>query len=146
MEIKLSSNPDYHPIMQPDPYVSSNTPSLGSSRDPGHPCSNFVIPRGGKPAWGVHRPWCRDLPCANRMGKHAYQAHFDGKIELRGCQRCSPSNGFIFLKARSACEQLPDCFIWMTLMNWLHANLYHNHITKSLFRLEVFSWEYIGKQ
>ena len=25
MEIKLSSNPDYHPIMQADPCISSNT-------------------------------------------------------------------------------------------------------------------------
>ena len=32
-------------------------------------------------AWVVHRNWRRDLaPYANRMGKHAYQAHFDGKI------------------------------------------------------------------
>ena len=38
MEIKLSSNPDYHPIMQADPCVSSNAPSLGASGEPGHPC------------------------------------------------------------------------------------------------------------
>ena len=36
---------------------------------------------GDASSWGVHRPWRRDLPYnANRMGKHAYQAHFDGKI------------------------------------------------------------------
>ena len=32
MEIKLSSNSDYHPISQPGPYVSSNAPSFGSNR------------------------------------------------------------------------------------------------------------------
>ena len=39
MEIRLSGNPDYHPIMQADPCISSNTPSLGSSGELGHPCS-----------------------------------------------------------------------------------------------------------
>ena len=33
-EIRQSGNPDYHPIMQADPCVSSNAPSLDSSREP----------------------------------------------------------------------------------------------------------------
>ena len=48
--------------------------------EPGHSCSNFVFSWGGS-----QREGCIDLdegisPCANRMRKHAYQAHFDGKI------------------------------------------------------------------
>ena len=41
MEIRLSGNPDYHPIMQADPCVSSNAPSLGSCGEPGHPLLDF---------------------------------------------------------------------------------------------------------
>ena len=79
-EIKISSNPDHHPLMQADPCVSSDAPSLGSSGEPGHPLFDFVVFREG----GSQREGCKDAnegisPCANRMGKHAYQAHFDGK-------------------------------------------------------------------
>ena len=86
--ITISSNPDYHPIMQADPCVSSNTPSLGLSGEPGHP---FLFIGAGQPlqrgevrdtnlawvrpvpctmlfsrgrqgsSWGVHGPWRRDL-------------------------------------------------------------------------------------
>ena len=35
--IQISSNPDYPPIMQANPCVSSNAPSLDSSGEPGHP-------------------------------------------------------------------------------------------------------------
>ena len=38
-EIRISSNPDNHPIMEADPCVSSNSPSLGSSGEPCHRCS-----------------------------------------------------------------------------------------------------------
>ena len=42
-EIKISSNPDYRPVMQADPCVSSNAPALGSSGEPGHPLLDFVL-------------------------------------------------------------------------------------------------------
>ena len=45
--ITISSNPDYHPIMQADPCVSSNAPSLGSSGEPGHPLYDIVFSGGG---------------------------------------------------------------------------------------------------
>ena len=68
MELKLSSNPDYHPIMQVDPYVSSNAPSLGSCREPGRPLFDFCF----LVRWGSQREGCIDpdtgiSPCANRM-------------------------------------------------------------------------------
>ena len=44
------------------------------------PCSILVFLWGGKPAWGCIDPDAGISPCANRMGKHTYQAHFDGKI------------------------------------------------------------------
>ena len=50
--IQISSNPEYHPIMQADPCLGSNAPSLGPSGEPGHPCSIFVFSWGGKPACG----------------------------------------------------------------------------------------------
>ena len=43
MEIRLSGNPDNHPIMQADPCVSSNAPSLGSSGELSHPLFGFVF-------------------------------------------------------------------------------------------------------
>ena len=43
----ISSNPDYHPIMQADPCVGSNAPSLGSSGEPGHPLHDIVFSWGG---------------------------------------------------------------------------------------------------
>ena len=72
----------YYPIMQADPCVSLNAPSLGASWEPGHPSSIFFLSRGGS---GSQREGCIDpdagiSPCANRMEKHAFQAHFDGKI------------------------------------------------------------------
>ena len=52
--IKVSSNPDYHPILQTDPCVSSNAPSLGPSGETGHPCSIFVFSWGGEASvWGA---------------------------------------------------------------------------------------------
>ena len=47
--------------MQTDPCISSNAPSLGASGEPGHPCSILFSREGGRAAWGVHRPWCKDL-------------------------------------------------------------------------------------
>ena len=47
--ITISSNPDYHPIMQAEPCVSSNAPSLGSSGEPGHPLYDIVFSWGGTP-------------------------------------------------------------------------------------------------
>ena len=63
MKIRLSGNPDYQPIMQADPCVSSIAPSLGPSGEPGSPCSILFcfFPWGRKPAWGGHRPWRRNL-------------------------------------------------------------------------------------
>ena len=44
MEIKLSSNPDYLPVMQADPYVSSNAPSLKLDQiERGHPLFEFCF-------------------------------------------------------------------------------------------------------
>ena len=60
-EIKLFNNPDYHPIMQADPCVSSNAPSFGPSGGLGHNLFDFVFLWMGKPAWGAHIPWRRDL-------------------------------------------------------------------------------------
>ena len=39
--IRLSSNTDYHPIVQADPCVRSNAPSLGSRGELGHPRFDF---------------------------------------------------------------------------------------------------------
>ena len=80
MEIELSGNPDYHPIMQADPCVSSKAPSLGSSGEPGHPLFDFVFSWGGSQREGCIVPDAGISPCANTMAKHAFQAHFDGKI------------------------------------------------------------------
>ena len=62
--ITIPSNPDYHPIMQTDPCVSSNAPSLGSHGEPSHPLYDIVFSWGGvggASSWGVHKPWRRDL-------------------------------------------------------------------------------------
>ena len=82
-EIKLSGNPDYQPIMQADPCISSNAPSLGLSGELGPrgrvtPCSILFSHEGG--SQGCTDPDTGISPCASRMGKHAYQVHFDGKI------------------------------------------------------------------
>ena len=47
--ITISSNPDYHPIMQADLCVSLNlnAPSLGSSGEPGHLLYDIVFSWGG---------------------------------------------------------------------------------------------------
>ena len=52
-EIKLSGNPDYQPIMQADPCISSNAPSLwlkwrAGSPGPGHTLFDFVFSWGGE--------------------------------------------------------------------------------------------------
>ena len=158
--LKSGFRSSYQPIMQADPCVSLNAPSLGSSGEPGHPQFDFdwhlaymfslvyfsvdvclvgVFPhsvstrrdpcvrvcapltlaspltRKQKSNWlvgwigfvsslnksnptnqptssifvfswgGSQREGCTDpdtgiSPCANRMGKHAYQKHIDGKI------------------------------------------------------------------
>ena len=57
-------------------------PSLDASGEPGHPCS-ILFSREGE----SQREGCIDLdagisPCANRMGNHTFQVHFDGKIYL----------------------------------------------------------------
>ena len=69
--ITISSNPDYHPIMQADPCVSSNAPSLGSSGEPDHPLYDIVFSWGGTPVHeGYTGPGAGIGPYANRMGKH----------------------------------------------------------------------------
>ena len=81
MENKLSSNPDYHPIMQADRIIRQfKCPLAWIKLSRVTPCSNFVFSRGGNPAWGVVDPDAGISPCVNRMGKQAYQAHFDGNI------------------------------------------------------------------
>ena len=60
MEIRLSGNPDYNPIMQADPFVSSNAPSLGSSGELGPPARFCFLREGGASVRG-HRPWRRNL-------------------------------------------------------------------------------------
>ena len=45
--ITIPSNPDYHPIMQTDPCISSNAPSLGSHGEPSHPLYDIVFSGGG---------------------------------------------------------------------------------------------------
>ena len=82
MEIRLSSDPDYHQIMQADACVSSNAPSLGSSEELGHSLFDFVVvvfSWGGSQREGSINPDTGILPCANKMGKHAFQTHFDEK-------------------------------------------------------------------
>ena len=59
--------------MQADLYVRSNTPSLGSIEQ------------------GCIDPDAAISPCANRMGKHAYQAHF--KIYLDSFEKILPFKG-----------------------------------------------------
>ena len=66
MEIKLSSNPDHHPIMQTDPCVSSNAPSLSASGEPSHPVRFCFLARG-RAAWGVHRAWRGISPCVDSI-------------------------------------------------------------------------------
>ena len=79
--------------MQADPCVSSNAPSLGAIEEPGHPCS-ILFSRQGGATWGVHRPDTGISPCANIMGKHAFQAHFEWKkVRLLECDH--PNNEFI---------------------------------------------------
>ena len=46
----ISSNPDYHPLMQADMCVSLNAPSLGSSGEPGHLLNGIIFSWGGTPA------------------------------------------------------------------------------------------------
>ena len=67
----ISSNPDYYPIMQTDPYVSSNAPSLGSSGEPGHPLYDIVFSwggGGGERAF-LYEPFVEIWLCNN--GKHS---------------------------------------------------------------------------
>ena len=77
MEIRLSGNPDNHPMVQADPCVSSNTPSLGSSGELGHPLFElfecFFFREGGSQREGGIDPDAGISPCSNRMGKHAFQ-------------------------------------------------------------------------
>ena len=46
----------YHPIMQADPHVSSNAPSLGPSGEPGHPLFDFIFSWGGSQREGCIEP------------------------------------------------------------------------------------------
>ena len=46
--ITIPNHLDYHPIMQADPCVSSNAPSLGSSGELGHPLYDIVFSWGGR--------------------------------------------------------------------------------------------------
>ena len=46
----------------------------------GYPLFDFVFREGGSQCEGGIDPDARISPCANRMGKHAFQTHFDGKI------------------------------------------------------------------
>ena len=76
----ISSNPDYHPMMQADPCVSSKAPSLGSKWRTGSALVPYCfLVWGDASSWGVHSPWRRGLTICEQNGKH-YQAHFDGKI------------------------------------------------------------------
>ena len=56
-------------------------PSLGSSGELGPPCSIllFFFREGGSQREGGIDPDAGISPFANRMGKHAFQTHFDGK-------------------------------------------------------------------
>ena len=55
----ISSNPDYHPVMLADPWVSSNAPSLGSSGEPGDPFYDIVF------SWGGERQFMRGTQALN---------------------------------------------------------------------------------
>ena len=54
--------------------------SLGASGEPGHPCSILFSREGGSQCEGCIDPDAGISRCADRMAKHAFQAHFDGKI------------------------------------------------------------------
>ena len=74
--VEISGNPDCHPMIQTGPRISSHASSLGSSGEPGQiPCSIWFSCE-----WGSQREGHRFSPCANKMGKHAYQARFDGNM------------------------------------------------------------------
>ena len=71
--------------MQADPCVCANAPSLGSSGrlpPPPHVRFCFVFWCEGEPAWGGINPDAGTSPCPNRMGKQAFQTHFDGKYDF----------------------------------------------------------------
>ena len=53
LAIKLSGYSDYHPIVQADPCVSSNAPSLGSSGGLGHPLLDLFFREGGASVSGA---------------------------------------------------------------------------------------------
>ena len=64
--------------MQADTYISSNAPSFGASVESA--LLDFV---------GIS-------PCANRMGKHIFQAHFEEKYTSKNIYaRCQSSVGYL---------------------------------------------------
>ena len=79
MKIKPSSNPDYHPIMQANPCVSSNAPPRLLQMENRVTTVRYCFLARGSQREGCIDPDAGISPCANRMGKHAFQAHFDGK-------------------------------------------------------------------
>ena len=104
MEIKLSSNPDYHPIMQTDPCVSSNAPSLGARGEPGHPrlvplpaaipssdetgryawisrSAGFCRTGSGWPA-GRTLQWARPQPTEPHVVRHTYNLRRHETVDL----------------------------------------------------------------
>ena len=92
--IKLSGNPDNNPMMQAEPCLSSNGPRLAQVESRVNPLFDFVFSWGGG---GSQREGCTNpdagiSPCANRMGKYDYQAHFDGKYTSENIYpRCQSS-------------------------------------------------------
>ena len=90
--------PDFHPILQADPCVSSNAPSLGSSEALGHPLFDFVFSwrGGGGSAWGVIDPDIGISPCANRMGNTPTRHTSTEKYTSENIYaRCQSSVGYL---------------------------------------------------
>ena len=83
VEIRLSSNPDYHSIMQQTHASVQMPPRLVQVESwviPVRFCFCCFFRKGESQREGGIDPDAGISHCANGMGEHLFQTHFDGKI------------------------------------------------------------------